>query len=148
MEATPPLPASDRVNGQQSRFQAKCDRVARLFSAGLIDELVSIFYATNAVLEGKGLPPQIGIPAIAKTFKDVRTLYRSMEINLDIVTIVGTVAYGTQTNFNTRIDGHVENHRGLIIWQNINHDWLVVSDFFYTDQDTDLLMASFAFRDK
>lgn len=148
MNATKPVPMPAAAEATQDIFQAKCDVVARLFEAGAITELVSMFYAPTAILEGKGLPPQCGLSAITQTYQDVRRLYPSMRIELDPVTVVGNVAFGTQKNLNLRIDGQLENHRGLMVWHKIEGEWRIVMDFFYTDHDIDFLMSPLTLRDK
>lgn len=110
---------------------AKCELFAQLFRSGRIDELVEVFYTTDAVLEGQGLLPQRGRQAIAAAFKEARGVYAEISIHRhENVRVSGDLAYSNVSNTNVCIDGSLEMHRGLMIWRRVEDSWLVERDFF------------------
>ena len=94
------------------------------------------------MLEGPGTSPQSGREAITAIYEEVRHSCCAISIQLDPVTVGAELAYGCQTNSNTRVDGEVEIHRGLMIWRCINDEWFVVHDFFFTDVETESALTS------
>lgn len=126
----------------QKQFDAKAARFAELFEAGNIGEMVDLFYSEDAVLEGPGTAPQIGREPIKAVFEEVRNSCSAIRIQLDPIIIGSELAYGCQTNINTRIDGEVEIHRGLMVWRRVGDEWFVVQDFFFTNVDAESALIS------
>lgn len=97
--------------------------------------MVREFYLADAVMEGRELPAQVGHEAITRIFAEAREAYSVIEIELDPITVIGSVAFGNITNRNTLTSGEIEIHRGLMIWQEVAGDWFVSRDFFFAERD-------------
>ncbi|MBO9378157.1 hypothetical protein GG804_15405 [Sphingomonas histidinilytica] len=116
------------------RVAEKCRQFENRFRAGQLAVMVQEFYLPDAIMEGRELPAQIGHEAITRLFIEVREVCRSIEIEIDPITVIGPVAFGNITNRNTLMTGDVEIHRVLMIWQEKDGDWFVSRDFFFAEQ--------------
>jgi len=85
-------------------------------------------------MEGRELPAQAGHEAITRIFMEAREACDAITIEMDPITVVGAVAFGNITNRNTLLNGDVEIHRVLMIWQKDDDDWFVSRDFFFAEQ--------------
>ncbi len=112
----------------------QCVRFEALFKASQIDEMVSLFYAPDAILEGRDLPPQRGREAIRHVFADARAMCHSIKIELDGIEVHGDVAFTGITNTNQLASGEIEVHRGIMIWRRFEAGWQVVRDFFFIEE--------------
>jgi ketosteroid isomerase-like protein len=125
----------DKTTEVQDRLEQKCQQFAALFAAKSINQMIEAFYAVDAVMEGAELTRQHGRDAIERAFSEARESCRSIEINLDPVTVVGDVAFGCITNINVMKDGGCQVHRGMTVWTKSDGDWFVQSDFFFTQRE-------------
>lgn len=121
----------------EETFVEKCREFERLYSQGRIEESVERFYAPDAILEGTGLPAQVGRRMIRTLFEDVRNRYERIELAIDAFGVSENIAYCRQTNTNYCHDGSIERHKGIMIWNLVDGDWLVKIDLFYFLGDTD-----------
>ena len=115
------------------RLRAKCDQFGKDFAAGRLSEMTIAFYHPEAVMEGRDMPAEQGLTAIGHIFEEAREVYSSLTIELEEITQVGDVAFGNFTNRNSIIGGGMDIHRGLMIWTRSGDDWLVVRDFFFSE---------------
>jgi ketosteroid isomerase-like protein len=112
-------------------FRERYDYFERMFAEGAIAHLVSDFYTDDAVVEGYGMPPQVGKTAIANAFTAARDAGLStIKISADApVAPSGDLAYQFITNDNN-FSGKNETHRALIIWRKSQTGWRCEVDFF------------------
>lgn len=127
---------SDDIRGKSvtDEIARQCVRFEALFKASQIDEMVGNFYAPDAILEGRDLPPQRGREAIHHVFADARAMCHSITIELDGVEVHGDVAFTGITNTNQLANGEIEVHRGIMIWRRFDAGWQVVRDFFFIEE--------------
>lgn len=119
----------------EQRIAAKCRQFESRFRARQISAMVQDYYAPEAIMEGRDLPAQLGHEAIIHVFMEAREVCHSIRIDMDPITVIGEVAFGNITNRNTMLNGDVEIHRVLTIWQERNGDWFVLRDFFFSEQN-------------
>lgn len=112
-------------------FRSRFDYFERMFAAGDIGPLVEDFYTEDAVVEGFGMPSQVGKRAITAAFEGARSAGLS-EIKIDSSEqprVSGDLAYQFITNENN-FAGQVEIHRALIVWRRTTDGWKCEVDFF------------------
>lgn len=112
-------------------FRERLDYFERMFEAGAIEELVGDFYTDNAVVEGYGMPPQVGKAAITAAFSGARDAgLARIKVNADRPALPGDgLAYQFITNDNFFSHG-IEVHRAIIVWRNTVDGWKCEVDFF------------------
>ena len=123
--------SADETEALAKELRARLDYFEQRFAAGDLETLAENFYTEDAIVEGYGMPPQIGRRAIAAAFKDVRSAGLS-RIKVDFSEaprISGDLAYQFITNDND-FAGQTEVHRALIIWRRTADGWLCEVDFF------------------
>ena len=122
----------------------KCRQFERRFRDRRIEELVADFYLPDGVLEGRDMPPHAGHEALRSILLDAREVYSMIEIDLDPVTVVGSVAFGSFTNRNILPDEEIEIHRGIMIWREVDGSWRVARDFFFAEDHLSASLQSIA----
>lgn len=118
----------------EQRVMAKCRQFETRFRARQIAAMVREFYLPDAIMEGRELPAQIGHEAITRIFMEARAACGSITIEMEPLTVIGTVAFGNITNHNALLSGFIEIHRVLMIWEERDGDWFVSRDFFFAEQ--------------
>lgn len=121
------------VNEAEEQIFRKCREFEDSFQVGSIKDMVRKFYHSDAILEGRDLPAQLGHDAITSVFQEARISCDKISINLDPILIVGDVAFGSIRNSNWLNTGEVETHRGLMVWLKKDEEWRVIRDFFFTE---------------
>ena len=123
------------TNFVEERVVAKCREFETRFRKRQIATMVREFYLPDAVMEGRDMPAQVGHEAITRIFMQARESCSSISIEAEPIRVIGQVAFGNITNQNVLINGSVEIHRVLMIWEEQDGDWFVARDFFFAEPD-------------
>jgi ketosteroid isomerase-like protein len=122
---------NEHVGDLAGIFRSRYDYFEEMFAKGAIRELVDEFYTDDAVVEGYGMPKQVGKAAITAAFAGARDAgLRTISIKMDEPAQPGDdLAYQFITNDND-FSGRIEVHRALIVWRKTSRGWKCEVDFF------------------
>ena len=123
--------SADETEALAKELRARLDYFEETFAAGEMETLAENFYTEDAVVEGYGMPPQIGRRAIAAAFDGASSagLTRIKVDSSEAPRASGDLAYQFITNDND-FAGQKEVHRALIVWRRTSDGWMCEVDFF------------------
>ncbi|SLJ87916.1 YybH family protein [Novosphingobium mathurense] len=109
----------------------RLDYFEEAFASGDMKALADTFYTEDAVVEGRGMSPQVGRRALAEAFEGARSagLSRIKVDSSEPPRMSGDLAYQFITNDND-FAGQTEVHRALIVWRRTGDGWMCEVDFF------------------